>query len=295
MCQKVDINFLPDDEKQQPKTGFKCVSPTEIRKCDNYVALGSEISSSKSSSKPISPILEARTAHSKALIETCEKIIAEERLASSQLKSSLNSTPPGTPLMQRISKIPKPIIASCCKATESLNEADLSSRSPQTEKPGAIARLHVVETQIKVTTTTPPASPKATTKPQSSPQPAKKTKNIFDFLKKNFGVGGGHSHKQQESQETLSAEFVDATATTTTAEKPILVLSEEELKALDAVKYDEIHKFDNSQFYIPTQAMDDDSLFSPPPLPKTPAPVNIEITRKIITDEILESVKTEKI
>lgn len=336
LCQKLDINTLPDG-KQQPITGYKSVSPTDIRKCDNFFTTGSAKPSSKPnskpsspimqtpeahskavietcektssaktsckpSSKPSSPIMQAREAHSRALIETCEKIIAEERLASSQMKSSLPSSPVGTPLMQRKSKIPKPI-PSCCKATESLNEADLKANTPATpsaDNNGVIARMHVVETQIKVTTTTPPASPKVSPKPQPSPQTPKKTKNIFDFLKKNFGVGG-HSHKD-DHQTTPESEEKPKTPTSTseslppaTPEQKVLVLTEQELRELEKVQYDEIHNIDNSKFYVPTKEMEEEEEEAiPPPLPKTPAPVNIEITRKVITNEILEDGKTEQ-
>ncbi|KNC33075.1 Uncharacterized protein FF38_13120, partial [Lucilia cuprina] len=296
LCQKLDVHTLPDG-KQQPITGFKCISPTEIRKCDNYFETNAaKPSSPKTTSKPSSPIMQAREAHSKALIETCEKIIAEERLASTQMKSSLPSSPVGTPLMQRKSKIPKPI-SSCCKATESLNEADYKkspASSPTEDNSGVIARMHVVETQIKVTTTTPPASPKVAVKPTASPQPAKKTKNIFDFLKKNFGVGG-HANKE-ETQTTQKPETAtEADTASAAAENKVLVLSEEELKDLEKVTYDEIHTYDNSKFYVAAANVDDDlEEVTPPPLPKTPAPVNIEITRKIITNEIVEDGKTEK-
>ncbi|XP_013105735.2 uncharacterized protein CG43427 isoform X1 [Stomoxys calcitrans] len=285
LCQKVDVHSLPDD-KHQYKTAFKAVSPSEIKKCDNMF--------STFSSPPHSPITEARAAHSKALIETCEKIIAEEREVNNQLKSTLPSlSPKTTPVLQKKSKIPKPL-PNCCLTTESMNEADLKdkptavSRQSQPSSPkddAVIARMHVVETQIKVTTTTPPTSPKITTapKPQASPNLGKKTKNIFDFIKKNFGVG---QHKPEEEQIEATKPVVEATASPTTEAKA-LVLSEKDLQTYNQVKFDEIHNVDNSKFYLPADDV------APPPLPKTPAPVNIEITRKIITDEILEDGKTE--
>lgn len=140
-----------------------------------------------------------------------------------------------------------------------------------------IGRLHVVETQIKVTTTTPPASPTVTTKAsaKTAPNPnTKKTKNIFDFLRKNFGLG--------DDSSTNTAPTPDST----TVDAAPLVLKPATDK--DVVKVDEIITVDNSKFYIPS----DDT--PPPPLPKTPAPVNIEITKTFTTDEIVEEVNSEQ-
>ncbi|XP_073840348.1 smallish isoform X2 [Musca autumnalis] len=305
-CLKLDVHSLPRD-KQIPTTGFQAISPSELKKRDNLF-----------SSPPHSPIMEARAAHSKALIETCEKIIAEEKQVNNQLKTSLPSTPispKSTPVLQKKCKIPKPL-NSCCTATESMNEADLknkaerqSSQNSTNKDDAVIARMHVVETQIKVTTTTPPASPKTpntagtaltpSPKPQASPNMGKKAKNIFDFIKKNFGMGGSAQHEneeghhkesnQKEEKETGSYKPLETESETVPppASAQPLVLSERELQELDTVTYNEIHNIDNSKFYLPSDDV------PPPPLPKTPAPVNIEITRKIITDEILEDGKTE--
>ncbi|XP_075145621.1 smallish isoform X1 [Haematobia irritans] len=289
LCQKVDVHSLPDD-KQQHKTAFKAVSPTEIKKCDNALF--------GTFTPPHSPITEARAAHSKALIETCEKIIAEEKEVNNQWKSTLPSlSPKTTPVAQRKSKIPKPL-PNCCTTTESMNEADVkndkpvvTSRQSQPSSPkddAVIARMHVVETQIKVTTTTPPTSPKLPTspKPQASPHLGRKTKNIFDFLKKNFGVGHHKEEEPPQAAEVESYKPLDQPSTSPIEPKAI-VLTEKDLQSLNQVQYNEIHNVDNSKFYLPADDV------APPPLPKTPAPVNIEITRKIITNEILEDGKTE--
>ncbi|XP_011290333.2 uncharacterized protein CG43427 isoform X1 [Musca domestica] len=298
-CLKLDVHSLPYD-KRQPITAYQAVSPTELKKRDNLF-----------SSPPHSPIMEARAAHSKALIETCEKIIAEEKQVNQQLKSSLPNTPSSpkaTPVLQRKSKIPKPL-NTCCTATESMNEADLKNKTPANKDEAVIARMHVVETQIKVTTSTPPASPKtpastttSTTtttpspKPQASPTVGKKAKNIFDFIKKNFGVGGANKDSEEEpiaKEEKVTPKSTETYKPLESPEEPVappsqpLVLTESELQALDTVKYNEIHNIENSKFYLPSDDV------APPPLPKTPAPVNIEITRKIITDEIMEDGKTE--
>uniref|UniRef100_A0A1A9X1W2 DUF4757 domain-containing protein n=1 Tax=Glossina brevipalpis TaxID=37001 RepID=A0A1A9X1W2_9MUSC len=266
------------------------VSPTETRKCEKFSSIGSM--PMKPLSKPNSPIIAARAAHSRALIETCEKIIAEEKLASSQLKSNLPSCPSpyNTPVSQRKSKIPLPLTA-CCKPSESITEADLepktSHQNPHKDNDDddniVIARMHVVETQIKVTTTTPPTSPKSKTKSLSnSPQPhlqtqnsPKKTRNIFDFLKRNFGVGS-----QNTNEDNTPA--LPSTSGLLEQESNVSVSTND-----DIVKYDEIHKIENAKFYLPTDDI------APPPLPNSPAPVNIEITKRFITDEIFEDGKTE--
>lgn len=289
-CQKVDIHTLPDSRQPSATTKFIPVSPTEICKSDNlFRSVGSL--PLKSLSKPNSPIIAARAAHSRALIETCEKIIAEEKLASSQLKSTLPSCSLqcNTPIPQRKSKIPLPL-TTCCKPAESITEADLQQNtSPQNPRKDdrddnvVIARMHVVETQIKVTTTTPPTSPKLKMKSLSnSPQPQlqtqnspRKTRNIFDFLKRNFGVGFQNTNEDTTSAVPLTPEPLKQTP------NPLVLTND------DIVKYDEIHKIDNAKFYLPA----DDT--PPPPLPDSPAPVNIEITKRFITDEIFEDGKTE--
>ncbi|KAL9872858.1 uncharacterized protein CG43427-like [Glossina fuscipes fuscipes] len=289
-CQKVDIHTIPDSRQSSATTKFISVSPTEICKSDNSCRSVGSLPL-KSLSKPNSPIIAARAAHSRALIETCEKIIAEEKLASSQLKSTLpsSSLQCNTPISQRKSKIPLPL-TTCCKPAESITEADLqqntSPRNPRKDDRDdnvVIARMHVVETQIKVTTTTPPTSPKPKIKSLSnSPQPQsqtqhspRKTKNIFDFLKRNFGVGFQNTNEETTSAVPSTPEALQRTP------NPLVLTND------DIVKYDEIHKIDNAKFYLPA----DDT--PPPPLPDSPAPVNIEITKRFITDEIFEDGKTE--
>uniref|UniRef100_A0A1A9Z8F5 DUF4757 domain-containing protein n=1 Tax=Glossina pallidipes TaxID=7398 RepID=A0A1A9Z8F5_GLOPL len=289
-CQKVNIHTLPDSRQPSATTKLIPVSPTEICKSDNlFRSVGSL--PLKSLSKPNSPIIAARAAHSRALIETCEKIIAEEKLASSQLKSTLPSCSLqcNTPISQRKSKIPLPL-TTCCKPAESITEADLQQNTPpqnlhkdERDDNVVIARMHVVETQIKVTTTTPPTSPKPKMKSLSnSPQPQlqtqnspRKTRNIFDFLKRNFGVGFQNTNEDTTSAIPLTPEPLKQTP------NPLVLTND------DIVKYDEIHKIDNAKFYLPA----DDT--PPPPLPDSPAPVNIEITKRFITDEIFEDGKTE--
>uniref|UniRef100_A0A0A1WIU9 Uncharacterized protein CG43427 n=1 Tax=Zeugodacus cucurbitae TaxID=28588 RepID=A0A0A1WIU9_ZEUCU len=332
ICQKIDINDLPPFD-QVPLTGYDEVTAEQVRRCDGLLAkpgnkrsppgtptsansiattpdtpdtvknitvsstapavsaTNSKLNNSRPNSKPNSPIMAARAAHSRALIETCERIIAEERLHSSHLKSALPAAASGknsgTPVLQRKSKIPKPIPC-CIGGSDSMNQADQPGKPVLKQNSGPptpesvdenmiIGRLHVVETQIKVTTTTPPASPTVTTKAsaKAAPNPnTKKTKNIFDFLRKNFGLG--------DDSSTNAAPTPD----NTTVDAAPLVLKPATDK--DVVKVDEIITVDNSKFYIPS----DDT--PPPPLPKTPAPVNIEITKTFTTDEIVEEVNSEQ-
>lgn len=60
---------------------------------------------------------------------------------------------------------------------------------------------------------------------------------------------------------------------------------------VDVVNADEFVRVDNSKFYLASELED---VPVPPPLPKTPAPVNIEIRKKITTNEILEENTTEQ-
>lgn len=328
ICKKIDINDLPSFD-QVPLTGYDEVTAEQVRRCDGLLAKpttqqhsspgtpksansiattpdtpdtvkniavtpnmfaatanNSKSNNSHPNSKPNSPIMAARAAHSRALIETCERIIAEERLHSSHLKSALpvgaSSKNNGTPILQRKSKIPKPIPC-CISGSDSMNQADQPGKPVLKQSSGPptpesvdenmiVGRLHVVETQIKVTTTTPPASPTVTTKTSakavSNPN-TKKTKNIFDFLRKNFGLG-------DDNTPTVAPTAASATAD----------VSPEADK--DIVKVDEIITVENSKFYIPSDDM------PPPPLPKTPAPVNIEITKTFTTDEIVEEGNSEQ-
>uniref|UniRef100_W8AJE2 Uncharacterized protein CG43427 n=2 Tax=Ceratitis capitata TaxID=7213 RepID=W8AJE2_CERCA len=337
ICQKIDINDLPDYD-QVPLTGYDEVTAEQVRRCDGLLAKtpnksgqlnSSDISTksvpttpdtpdaankvapvtasaapasnsksgnSRPNSKPNSPIMAARAAHSRALIETCERIIAEERLHSSHLKSALPAPAVatktnGTPNLQRKSKIPKPIPC-CISASDSMNQADQTGKPVLKQSSGPstpesvdenmiIGRLHVVETQIKVTTTTPPASPTVTTtasaKPATSTQNQKKTKNIFDFLRKNFGIGDDNTPPQQANMPIVTSSGVEV------APSDLSPLTDS-----DVVKVDEIIKVDNSKFYVPS----DDT--PPPPLPKTPAPVNIEITKTFTTDEIVDEDNSEQ-
>lgn len=327
ICQKINLNDLPPFD-QVPLTGYEEVTAEQVRRCDGLLAKSpnkrsppstptsansiattpdtpdtikniavtpnmsastannSKSNNSHPSSKPNSPIMAARAAHSRALIETCERIIAEERLHSSHLKSVLpvvvSSKNNGTPILHRKSKIPKPIPC-CISGSDSMNQADQPGKPVLKQSSGPptpesldenmiVGRLHVVETQIKVTTTTPPPSPTVTTKASakaiSNPN-TKKTKNIFDFLRKNFGLGDDN------------ASTVAPTATSTTVD--VAPVTDK-----DVVKVDEIITVENSKFYIPSDDM------PPPPLPQTPAPVNIEITKTITTDEIVEEGNSEQ-
>lgn len=326
ICQKIDINDLPSFD-QIPLTGYDEVTAEQVRRCDGLLATptnkrsppviptpanntaipsdtpdmvnnisvtpntsatsanNSKSNNSQPNSKPNSPIMAARAAHSRALIETCERIIAEERLHSSHLKSALpiaaSSKNSGTPILQRKSKIPKPIPC-CISGSDSMNQADQPGKPVLKQSSGPptpesvdenmiVGRLHVVETQIKVTTTTPPASPIVTTKANTkvaSNANTKKTKNIFDFLRKNFGLGDDNT---STFAPTATSTMVDVAPV---SDKGVL-------------KMDEIITVDNSKFYIPS----DDT--PPPPLPKTPAPVNIEITKTFTTDEIVEESNSE--
>ncbi|XP_030376449.1 uncharacterized protein CG43427 isoform X1 [Scaptodrosophila lebanonensis] len=267
LCESIDVHKMP-----APATGFQDISEADVKRCDN---LGAAAPSKNKT--PSSPIMVARAAHSKALIDTCEQIIAEERLASSQMmNASLPDTPKtSTPLLARKSKIPIP--KPCCissSGTDSIQRvgyAPAEKEAPPTPKDDnlLIARTHVVETQIKVTTTTPPSSPKpAETQSPTPPTKEKKTKNIFDFLRRNFG-----HHEEPNATTTLNETIAPTVVLTSTR------------SGVDVVNPDEFVKVDNSKFYVPSE--------EPPPLPKTPAPVNIEIRKTITTDEIVEENATE--
>ncbi|KAM8706006.1 hypothetical protein ACLKA7_010323 [Drosophila subpalustris] len=267
-CESIDVR-----EQPVPATGYQDISDADVKRCDRWQGIKEPRTSS---SKPSSPIGSARAAHSKALTDTCEQIIAEERLASSQMmKSSLpeatscaHGTTPGTPLVGRKSKIPIP--KPCCISasnTDSIGRTGYMP-APDAEQP-LIARTQVVETEINVKQITPPSSPRPQEKDKAK---EKKTKNIFDFLRRNFG----HHEEPPQPHPTLNETL-----------EPKVVLTSTR-SGVDVVNADDFVKGDNSKFYLPTgEAL-------PPPLPKTPAPVNIEIRKTITTDEILEENNTEQ-
>jgi len=274
VCDSIDVKKVP-----VPATGFQDISEDEVRRCDR---------SSKSSvitNRPSSPIGSARAAHSKALMDTCEQIIAEERQASSRMmKTSLPEsveTKPSTPLLGRRSKIPIP--KPCCisaSGTDSISRAGYAPTatpppSENVEQP-LIARTHLVETEIKVKPISPPSSPKPQERAQAPALPVKekKAKNIFDFLRRNFG------HQEEPQHHPTLNE---------TLEKKVVLTSTK--SGVDVVNADEFVRVDNSKFYVASEEEDEPA---PPPLPKTPAPVNIEIRKKIVTDEILEENTTEQ-
>lgn len=293
-CESIDVRVQP-----VPATGFKEISDAEVSRCDGLHGEGAkDVKSCKPSTtlhNSGSPIGDARAAHSKALMETCEQIIAEERLASSQMmRSSLpegSGSTPGTPLATRKSKIPIP--KPCCISasnTDSITRTGyLPTGSTATEdgagtgavagnKSGVepqplIARTHVVETELNVKPRSPPTSPK----PEKVKE--KKTKNIFDFLRRNFGHGhdessAPHPHPHPQPHPTLNETL-----------EPKVVLTSTR-SGVDVVDADPFVKVDNSKFYVAGE--------EPPPLPATPAPVNIEIRKTITTDEILEEHNTEQ-
>lgn len=269
ICDIVDVKKMP-----VPATGFQDVSELEVKRCD----AGGK-SSVIQSARPGSPIGSARAAHSKALMDTCEKIIAEERLASSQMMKTSLPEAPSTPQLGRKSKIPIP--KPCCisaSGTDSISRAGYAPTAvpAPTEQP-LIARTHLVETEIKVKEISPPSSPKPQAESPASPAPPvkeKKTKNIFDFLRRNFG-----HHEEPQPHPTLNE----------TLEKKVVLTSTR--SGVDVVNADEFVRVDNSKFYV---ASEEEDGVAPPPLPKTPAPVNIEIRKTITTDEILEENTTEQ-
>ncbi|XP_043656156.1 uncharacterized protein CG43427 isoform X4 [Drosophila teissieri] len=273
ICDSIDVRKGP-----VPATGFQDISEEEVKKCDRYNK------NSVITNRPSSPISNVRAAHSKALINTCEQIIAEERIASSQMmKTSLPESveKPSMPLLGRKSKIPIP--KPCCitaSGTDSISRAGYAPTTPShlsgsVQQP-VIARTHVVETNIKVMEISPPSSPKTEEHTQHyvSPAKEKKAKNIFDFLRRNFG----HQEEQQH-HPTLNE----------TLEKKVVLTSTK--SGVDVVNADEFIRVDNSKFYLTSELEDE---LVPPPLPKSPAPVNIEIRKKITTDEILEENTTEQ-
>ncbi|XP_033245909.1 uncharacterized protein CG43427 isoform X4 [Drosophila miranda] len=284
LCDSIDVKKSP-----VPATGFQDINDADVKRCDGATGRLPIV-------KPSSPIGTARAAHSKALMDTCEQIIAEERLASSQMiRSSLPeaaSSPatPSTPLLGRKSKIPIP--KPCCisaSGTDSISRAGYApTSSPAPEQP-LIARTHLVETEIKVKQVTPPSSPKQQQAPPPTPPPVavkeKKTKNIFDFLRRNFGhheEAAAQNHHQKDHHPTLNE----------TLEKKVILTSTR--SGVDVVTPGDFVQVDNSKFYIAKEHEEAAGADGPPPLPKTPAPVNIEISKTITTDEILEENTTEK-
>ncbi|EDV93749.1 GH19500 [Drosophila grimshawi] len=271
-CESIDVR-----QKPVPATGYQDITDADIRRCDGWQG----IKDFKSGNKPSSPIGDARAAHSKALMDTCEQIIAEERLASSQMmKTSLpdGSSTPGTPMASRKSKIPIP--KSCCISasnTDSIGRTGYLPVSSTTEQP-LIARTQVVETEINVKQMTPPSSPKAAREDGQEKNKAKEKKsktNIFDFLRRNFG----------HHEESPAIKQAHPTLNETLEPKVVLTSTR---SGVDVVNADEFGKADSSKFYL------DNTEAVPPPLPTTPAPVNIEIRKTITTDEILEEHNTEQ-
>ncbi|EDW34600.1 GL22331 [Drosophila persimilis] len=284
LCDSIDVKKSP-----VPATGFQDINDADVKRCDGAAGRLPIV-------KPNSPIGTARAAHSKALMDTCEQIIAEERLASSQMmRSSLpeaapSPATPSTPLLGRKSKIPIP--KPCCisaSGTDSISRAGYApTSSPAPEQP-LIARTHLIETEINVKEVTPPSSPKQQQASPPTPPPVavkeKKTKNIFDFLRRNFGhheEAAAQNHHQKDHHPTLNE----------TLEKKVILTSTR--SGVDVVTPGDFVQVDNSKFYIAKEHEEAAGADGPPPLPKTPAPVSIEIRKKITTDEILEENTTEK-
>lgn len=283
-CESIDVRQRP-----VPATGYQDISDADVRRCDGWQGI-KELRNSNGS-KPNSPISTARAAHSKALMDTCEQIIAEERLASSQMmKSSLpevsaasgTSSTPGTPSVSRKSKIPIP--KPCCISasnTDSIGRAGYlptTAPAPATTEQPLIARTLLVETEMNVKQMTPPSSPKAAkdAHEKEKGKDKKNKTNIFDFLRRNFG-----------HHEEPAAPQPHPTLNETLEPKVVLTSTR---SGVDVVSADDFIKVDNSKFYL----ANDEVPPSPPPLPKTPAPVNIEIRKTITTDQILEEHNTEQ-
>lgn len=279
-CESIDVRQQPI-----PATGYQHISDEDIKRCDGFQGIKEPRSSNNShSAKLSSPISDAHAAYSKALMDSCEQIIAEERLAVSRMmKSSLpagtatsgHKTPtgstPGTPTVSRKSKIPIP--KSCCISASNTDSIGRTGYLPANAEQPLIARTHIEETEINIKQITPPSSPK-TRKDGHEKDKGKDKKNktnIFDFLRRNFGHHDESSTPQPHPtlNETL---------------EPKVILTSTR-SGVDVVSADDFVKVDNSKFYLDN---------APPPLPKTAAPVNIEIRKTITTDEILEEHSTEQ-
>lgn len=285
-CESIDVRQQPI-----PATGYQHISDEDVKRCDGFQRIKEPMNSNSShSAKPSSPISDAHAAYSKALMDSCEQIIAEERLAVSRMmKSSLSAsnatsghkTPtgstPGTPTVSRKSKIPIP--KSCCISASNTDSIGRTGYLPANAEQPLIAHTPIEETEINIKRITPPSSPK-TPKDGHEKDKSKDKKNktnIFDFLRRNFGHHDESTTPQPHPtlNETL---------------EPKVILTSTR-SGVDVVSADDFVKVDNSKFYL---ASDAPSVVVPPPLPKTAAPVNIEIRKTITTDEILEKHNTEQ-
>ncbi|XP_017873077.1 PREDICTED: uncharacterized protein CG43427 isoform X2 [Drosophila arizonae] len=285
-CESIDARQQPI-----PATGYQHISDEDVKRCDGFQRIKEPRNSNSShSAKPSSPVSDAHAAYSMALMESCEQIIAEERLAVSRMmKSSLpagnatsgHKTPtgstPGTPTVSRKSKIPIP--KSCCISASNTDSIGRTGYLPANAEQPLIAHTQIEETEINIKRITPPSSPK-TAKDGHEMDKSKEKKyktNIFDFLRRNFGHHDESTTPQPHPtlNETL---------------EPKVILTSTR-SGVDVVSADDFVKVDNSKFYLASDAPSD---VVPPPLPKTAAPVNIEIRKTITTDEILEKHNTEQ-
>ncbi|TDG40110.1 hypothetical protein AWZ03_013471 [Drosophila navojoa] len=282
-CESIDVRQQPI-----PATGYQHISDEDVKRCDGFQGIKEPRKDySSHSAKPSSPIRDAHAAYSKALMDSCEQIIGEERLAISRMmKSSIpvgnargghvtpTSSTPGTPTVSRKSKIPIP--KSCCVSASNTDSIGRTGYLPASAEQPLIARTHIEETEINIKRIIPSNSPKTSKDGQDKSTDKKNKTNIFDFLRRNFG---NHDESTTPQQHPTLNETLE----------PKVILTSTR-SGVDVVSADEFFKVDNSKFYLASDAPS----VAAPPLPKTAAPVNIEIRKTITTDEILEEHNTEQ-
>lgn len=282
-CIAIDVRDQPI-----PATGYQHISDEDVKHCDGLQGM-KELKKDNNTNnvKASFPISNARAAHSRALLDTCEQIIAEERLASNRMmKSSLpvmnsgHKTPtgstPGTPTVSRKSKIPIP--KPCCISASNTDSIGRTGYFPANAEQSVDASTPIVDTAVNIKQLTPPSSPK-TPKDVHEKEKGKDKKNksnIFDFLRRNFG-----HHEESTTPQPYP------TLNETLEPKVVLTSTR---SGVDVVSADDFVKVDNSKFYFANDTVS----AAPPPLPKTAAPVNIDIQKSITTDEILVDQNTEQ-
>ncbi|XP_030081608.1 uncharacterized protein CG43427 isoform X3 [Drosophila hydei] len=282
-CIAIDVR-----EQPIPATGYQHISDEDVKHCDGLQGM-KELKKDNNTNnvKASFPISNARAAHSRALLDTCEQIIAEERLASNRMmKSSLpvmnsgHKTPtgstPGTPTVSRKSKIPIP--KPCCISASNTDSIGRTGYLPANAEQSVDASTPIVDTAANIKQLTPPSSPK-TPKDVHEKEKGKDKKNksnIFDFLRRNFG-----HHEESTTPQPYP------TLNETLEPKVVLTSTR---SGVDVVSADDFVKVDNSKFYFANDTVS----AAPPPLPKTAAPVNIDIQKSITTDEILVDQNTEQ-
>ncbi|XP_055902432.1 uncharacterized protein CG43427 isoform X2 [Eupeodes corollae] len=322
-CSKLDVKDLPDPNFiRTPCITVDCEDKLKQESVKPSQALVRDSISSAGDSSPSSDITvifkaapESPTPNKSSLMEIANRMgspIAARRdppLAQKKpvcekpcLKIDVKDLPDPNFVRTECIEVDK---SACCSATTPLTPStpglalqktnadilkktceDISTSPPlspvlgarNSEKPNfMIARVEVVETKIKVTTTNdaevPPAVPTTAPPPLPSASPKNKTKstqnskpkNIFEFLKKNF-------QSKPEAAVAQADEF-----------EPISV--------------------DNSMFYVPSDVIvtPNSTSSSPNKDTRSPSPnltsnnngVNIEITKKITSDAIVEQTDSD--